>query len=245
MAHTQDRQVALNAQAGVLGVQEGTPVAWVIAQVTSPPATNVRVRFADGAIEEMHPIQGIAVLTHPLRPAALPQVVGSVEALDRNRHTLASGDALNSASTGTFLQPSAVACNPQPTFLPRPNGPPPKNSAQARQQIVQDFDAVYQASTSTDQKLGLIDDPTNLDAAFQQARQNFAQALQNKMTRINDVRFLNATQALVFYDIVIPNYSIPEFPNRIGRVLLTHGTWKVTRATICTDLQLAAVTCSP
>jgi hypothetical protein len=47
----------------------------------------------------------------------------------------------------------------------------------------------------------------------------------------------------VAYDIVIPNYSIPEFPGRQGRAVLIGGTWKVAHATICTDLQLAGASC--
>jgi hypothetical protein len=38
-------------------------------------------------------------------------------------------------------------------------------------------------------------------------------------------------------------YSIPEMPNRIGRVVLVDHTWKVTRDTACADLALGGVTC--
>src|SRR5262249_44833559 len=39
--------------------------------------------------------------------------------------------------------------------------------------------------------------------------------------------------------------AIPEMGNRIGRVVLDHGTWKATRETACADLALGGVTCPP
>jgi hypothetical protein len=47
----------------------------------------------------------------------------------------------------------------------------------------------------------------------------------------------------VRYTSVLPGYSIPEIPNRIGRVVLVDGTWKVTRETACSDLALGGVIC--
>jgi hypothetical protein len=48
-------------------------------------------------------------------------------------------------------------------------------------------------------------------------------ALEVVSVRVDEVRFLNATEAALYYDIVLPGYAIPEFPNRIGRAVLVDG----------------------
>jgi len=60
--------------------------------------------------------------------------------------------------------------------------------------------------------------------------------------RVEEVRFLNRTTAAVRYTILIPGYSIPKFPDRIGRVVLDDGTSKATHETACADLALGGVT---
>jgi hypothetical protein len=50
--------------------------------------------------------------------------------------------------------------------------------------------------------------------ACETARRNFAEAVAKVTVRVNEVRFLNRTEAAVAYDIVIPNYSpVPEVPD--------------------------------
>jgi hypothetical protein len=61
--------------------------------------------------------------------------------------------------------------------------------------------------------------------------------------RVDEVRFLNRQTAVARYTIVLPGYSIPEFPNRIGHAVLVGGTWRVTRQTVCNDLTLGSVSC--
>jgi hypothetical protein len=59
------------------------------------------------------------------------------------------------------------------------------------------------------------------------------------------VRFLSPTEAAVRYAILLPDYSVPEFPNRIGRVVLIDGVWRITRDTLCADLALGGGDCGP
>jgi len=54
------------------------------------------------------------------------------------------------------------------------------------------------------------------------------------------VVFTSPTKAAVRYDILIPN---DNFTSRIGNAIFVDGRWKVARATVCTDLSLAGVTC--
>ncbi len=102
--------------ASYFGVMEGDPAAWVAVKADAAVA-RVRVRFADGATDEMVPVEGYAVLAHrttappPLPPegpagsaeeweaamkATLPQ--GSAEALDANGGVLSSADLTSARS---------------------------------------------------------------------------------------------------------------------------------------------------
>jgi hypothetical protein len=105
---------------------------------------------------------------------------------------------------------------------------------------------VASAGTSTpeERRSRIDDDSTDQEALRQQILVHFPQVPLDKITaRVEEVRFLNRTTAAVRYTIVLPGYSIPEIPNRIGRVVLVDHTWKVTRDTACNDLALGGVTC--
>jgi hypothetical protein len=106
---------------------------------------------------------------------------------------------------------------------------------------------VASAGSSTDQgRLARIQDSEGQVELRQEVLVHFPLVPLDKITaQVDDVRFLNRTTAAVRYTIVLPGYSIPEMPNRIGRVVLVDHTWKVTRDTACADLALGGVTCPP
>lgn len=131
-----------------------------------------------------------------------------------------------------------------PPTLPEPDGPPPAEEARAREDVIAAF-TVTSAGTSTDEeRLARVDDSEGLAELRRQVLVHFPQApLDQISARVEEVRFLNRRTAAVRYAIVLPGYSIPEFPNRIGRAVLVGDTWKVTRETVCADLLLGGVTC--
>lgn len=113
-------------QAGFFGVQEGSPAAWATVHTTDAVAT-VRVRFADGTVDEMTPVQGYAVLAHqtpappPPDPSAGPEAFkksmlpeGTVEGLD------ASGAVVATAALTDQVAPSAPCTMPEPVPAPAP-----------------------------------------------------------------------------------------------------------------------------
>jgi hypothetical protein len=133
-----------------------------------------------------------------------------------------------------------------PPQLPKPDGPPPRDKAKARERVIQAVE-VASAGSSTDQgRLARIQDSEGQVELRQEVLVHFPLVPLDKITaQVDDVRFLNRTTAAVRYTIVLPGYSIPEMPNRIGRVVLVDHTWKVTRDTACADLALGGVTCPP
>jgi hypothetical protein len=133
-----------------------------------------------------------------------------------------------------------------PPQLPKPDGPPPRDKAKARERVIQAVE-VASAGSSTDQgRLSRIQDSEGQVELRQEVLAHFPLVPLDKITApVDEVRFLNRTTAAVRYTIVLPGYSIPEMPNRIGRVVLVDHTWKVTRDTACADLALGGVTCPP
>jgi hypothetical protein len=70
--------------AGRFGLTEGQPAVWVAAHV-DPAVAKVRVRFADGTIDEMRPVDGIVGLAHGTNSTQI-----TIETLDASGHLLGS-----------------------------------------------------------------------------------------------------------------------------------------------------------
>jgi hypothetical protein len=140
----------------------------------------------------------------------------------------------------------ALTFNNGPTELPQPDGPPPRDEGRARAEVVEAIEVATAGSSTREERLSRIEDSEGQEELRQEVLVHFPQTPLDKITaRVEEVRFLNRTTAAVRYTIVLPGYSIPEIPNRIGRVVLVDGTWKATRETACSDLALGGVTCPP
>jgi hypothetical protein len=133
-----------------------------------------------------------------------------------------------------------------PADLPKPDGPPPRDEAEAREQVIQAVEVASAGASTPEERLSRIQDSEGQVELRQEVLIHFPLVPLDKITaRVDEVRFLNRTTAAVRYTIVLPGYSIPEMPNRIGRVVLVDHTWKVTRDTACADLALGGVSCPP
>ncbi|MGI9033835.1 MAG: hypothetical protein ACR2HY_09230 [Acidimicrobiales bacterium] len=119
------------------GLQEGTPAAWVAVH-TGPGVARVRVRFSDGAVDEMAPGGGYAALAHrmvapptPTKVAGSPEDAnaflratmpqGTAEALDASGAVVATAD-LGSSSVSSPNTPHCIAApaGPAQPLLPPP-----------------------------------------------------------------------------------------------------------------------------
>jgi hypothetical protein len=125
-----DQAVAV-IQASYFGVQEGSPAAWVAVH-TSDAVAIVRVRFADGTVDQMAPVQGYAVLAHQTAPPAQPDPSADPEAFRKSMLPEGTVEALDGAgsvvATAALTDAGAprAACmeTPLPTPL-LPDGAPP------------------------------------------------------------------------------------------------------------------------
>jgi hypothetical protein len=137
--------------------------------------------------------------------------------------------------------PSGVA----PPVLPAPTGAPPKDEQAARDAIIKTFVAWGAVGTAAEAEaaFGLIDDSHGLRQPVEQAVHNFPYEVSHDVYRVSDVRFLNAVEAAVVYDMVID--GAPRSTGRVGRAVLIDGKWKLTRGTVCNDLAFAGASCPP
>jgi hypothetical protein len=128
--------------------------------------------------------------------------------------------------------------------LPTADGPPPADEDRARDEVTEAFEMAYAGAGTSEDRLSRIDDSEGMEELRRQVLVSFPLTpLDELSVRVQEVRFLNRGTAAVRYTIVLPGYSIPEFPDRIGQAVLVGDTWKVTRQTVCNDLTLGSVSC--
>lgn len=138
------------------------------------------------------------------------------------------------------LQRQVVSTSPG---FPPPTGPPPTDEDAARQAVTDTFARANDADTPLADRISLVDDSTGLRKAYRAARRYQREALDTYGVEVREVRFVNATEAAVLYDLVYrspPTASATmTMAGRIGKVVFIHGKWKVSRESVCGLLGLA------
>ena len=119
----------------------------------------------------------------------------------------------------------------------------PESEAEARASVLHAYDVVFDGSSPGEQRLRFIDDPTGVEAAFAVAGGGqFAAQSAALRVRVDEVTFTDAAHATVRY-VLISN-GVAQIQQRIGTAVLVGGTtWKVTRETVCADLEAAGAPC--
>jgi hypothetical protein len=130
--------------------------------------------------------------------------------------------------------------------VPCPFTLPPETSAPADRHAavteIQDaFRTAYDSSLDQATREAPIDDPRGLaEAAAEAMAGPFAAEAVSARPTVAEVSFDRPGHATVVYDL-----GHGSVRNRVGEAVLVGGAWKVTRATVCADLALAAATCPP
>jgi hypothetical protein len=115
----------------------------------------------------------------------------------------------------------------------------------ARAAVISAFSIVYDPSRPAAARLALIDDPTGVTRASQAVfAGRYGVAAHHESVRVTDVELDRRDHAWVRFDLYTGVATNPVLRGRLGEARLVHGTWKVTRATVCADLALAGATCS-
>jgi hypothetical protein len=232
----------------LLGGSDASPQ-WVVVVQTPPEITTVRAVFATGAVDEVAPQNGVALLT---APGEAPTEVDEgdytywMEPTPDFAVTLEGGAepvSIGPGSISTWDDPEfRASCQPPPPALPDA-GPQPVDPAAAEAEVRAAMESLYGMVGSDGAGADLIDDPTGVAEAREQVQAGgFADDAAGATASIDELVFTAADEAWFRYSIDTPGN---DFDNRYGIAVFVDGTWKITRATICQDLSLAGGDCGP
>lgn len=242
------RAKTIEPQGQVVGTMEDEPVAVVVARVPKG-VDRVEMRFAGGSTDAMTPLRGgWVVLGSKLDKA--PQELDRVPLLNQpgpslGRITYFDEDDKRTtqrvATFGGYLDPECQQPPPPPPPLPDATGPPPADEPAARAAVEQAYTTVFsQADEDRDDRLAAIEDGESVRAASEKIAELYPEIGPTSL-KIDEIRFLNETEAAVRFDILLDGNPITA--TTVGRALLIDGTWKIAKATYCELLGRGGVTC--
>jgi hypothetical protein len=242
---------------GAIGVAEGAPL-WVVVAQAPAGAAILRATFPDGQADEMEPIDGVAVLVGPasIEPGdpAEDETTVPLEAFDADGRSLGTGTARSGGYFPAELHDAPESSAPvvgdeqsagcfAPSELPPPGAEQPADPAAARAEIERLFGVRF-ADRTDEERLANLDDPTGMREVYEQMRNGpYAQQVLGSRPVFRDLVFLSATRAAVQYETEVPGYPPQAFGQQPGEVVFVDGRWKITRESVCRDVQLAGVSC--
>jgi hypothetical protein len=229
-----------------LGVADGNPHRVVFVQAPVD-VTTVTVTHADGSTDSTAPIGGVALLVVPGGPATTQhdeddgytwtEEVPDFDVTFDGPEPVTIADAHQNRGWDDleFRQ----SCQPPPPALPPP-GEQPADPAAAEATIVETMATIYSVSDS-EANAELIDDPTGIAEGREQVRDSgFEEAAASAEAIVEELVFTTPTEAWFRYRI---ETTSGIFDKRFGIAVNVDGVWKITRNTICQDLQLAGGDC--
>ncbi len=230
----------------MLGGNDAAPQ-WVIVVQAPADATNVRVTFADGSIDEVAPQGGVAVLTAPGEPSTPVDEGDYIYWMDPTPSFEVTFDGggepvtFGSDGVGNWDDPEfRESCTPPPPALPDA-GEQPADPTAAEVEIRTAMSTLYGIVGTGDIGSDLIDDPTGVAEAREQVQAGgYADDAASATATIDELVFTAPDEAWFRYSIDTPGN---DFGNRYGIAVLVDGVWKITRATVCQDLSLAGGDC--
>lgn len=226
--------------AGIFGWEFGEPAAYVIAQ-TGDGVASVRVKFEDGAVDEMRPNGHLVVLTARIRDDAVPYAQmtgpsGTIDAFDRDDKRLARDDVI---ASGEVALPERCFGGLDSSF-PAEKGDPPADEDAARAEITFVYATAYGPGLTIEERAALVEDGDALQEVMQLAADKNPQFRDTITAPVDMVVFIDSTHAAVRFSLVIDGNPVIS---GIGRAVLVDGQWLVARDTYCRLQQLGGVWC--
>lgn len=134
--------------------------------------------------------------------------------------------------------------NPFRVQLPPPGDQPPDPAA-AQVQIAVALDQLHGAADPAVDPLALVDDPFAVLEMLEAARTNgdqLGEVWDEAVVTLEEAVFLSPVEAAFEYTLETSRTTLPEL---FGRARLIDGTWRISRSTLCRDLELYGAICSP
>lgn len=200
----------------------------------SPSVTAASVQFVAGGGDGAAAENGFVVLGVVGNGVARFTVTLQIDGAER---------VIESADIGTEGDAGwQRACLPPPPELPDP-GQQPDDPDAAEALVREVFKRKFDRSISAADKVGLLDDDTGVAAAVAAVDAGgFGDVAKTARHTMEDLVFTSPTEAWFQYSIDTTN---GVFGGRFGIARLIDGRWRLLRAVVCQDLQLAGVSCDP
>ncbi|HET7311548.1 MAG TPA: hypothetical protein VFJ17_09505 [Mycobacteriales bacterium] len=147
--------------------------------------------------------------------------------------------ALAAGCGGSSSSPTANGgSTPPSTASVSPTATAPADEAAAKAEIKANWTKFYAYKTTPAQAAALLEDGDQMAGALAFARQEQAQTHIKQNVKVSVITFTDATHANVTYALL--NGSTPLLPNASGVAVLVDGSWKVSKTSFCTLVQLGA-----
>lgn len=144
--------------------------------------------------------------------------------------------ASSSTSTAGTTTVPAVTSTVAPTTTIAPSTTAAFDQTAATAQITANWVKFFTPGTSVDDRVALLQNGAALRSAIEQFATNPLQ--QQVSAKVTQVAFSSPTEATVTYDVSL-NGTV-ALPNAQGSAVLERGSWKVSQASFCSLLSLAA-----
>jgi len=226
---------------------------------------SVRLTSPAGAVDVMEPVGGAVVLAVPVPEGDDDAVPFEADFFDGYQLIAERGDGVvqradwDSVNQGHpawggpgpcmlggvdgDIITGTIPATTEPVELPEPGAEQPPDVAAAEAEIETNFASLYGNPVDGVDRSGIIDDASGLEVARQQVQDNgFGDEADSATVTIQDLVFVSASEALFRYTLTT---SAAEFADQFGRARLLDGVWKITRGTLCQDMEKAGAICPP
>ena len=199
--------------------------------------TSVQLRTTTGAMDEMEPVEGAVVLAVNVSGEAVQDVLNGGMNDPAARHSIqitarrADGSVLTASAVDAMNKPHpawSVECQPEmiieplppelePPTLPEPGEVQPADPATARAEVERNFGSLYGPRDPAIDRSLYIDDNYGMAEASESVEQNFPGAADGASVAIDELVFVDASNAVFRYTLTTPNAT---FSDQLGRARL-------------------------
>lgn len=252
---------------GLGGIIEEAPLALVVVQVDDT-VTRARLTHPSGAIDTMEPVDGLVALAVAVPIPEQEDQNGlpmfdpwsgvasqlAVEVLHRNgdAERLTNQDLMNGIPmwSDPECMGSVEGTMPMPEVpdleLPRPGAEQPLDPAAERTRVEAAFVALYSDIGDKDTLFRYVDDASGLDLAMVGIMREYGEAYRSMEPEILEMVFFSPIEASFVYTTGLDPFG-DGFTGQLqsfGRARLVDGEWRITRSTVCQDMERIGVQCT-
>lgn len=238
------------ARSTIVGGDDEAAPRWLTV-VHGPAGTaTVRVTFPGGQEDVTAPVDGIAVLSVPVREGfdlgddqTVTAVALASDGTELARHEgPRSEDALGEPlAEPPHLRPACAV----PTELPAPGPEQPADPGAAETALRQSWDRAFGdlAGVTTAEQLEVVADTRGVGDALDRSRELVSpEVMAQTSIEIDGVVFASPERAFVHYTVDI---ATGTYADLFGELVLVDGSWKVTRKTACDLAETGGGICQP